>query len=578
MRYGQPAMGSLNWGPYGSQAFGQAGGAVQSYGQGWPGGYGGMGGFPGAGAHAQQGYNPEQTYGGAAQYDRPLQPAYPPSFYPGAPDQRQQQPSTLPQRPIMASSAFQYYPESRLQTTADGYTLSSAYAGTATSSGPSFDAVGPPTLTERDPVSRKGRKGAPGQSSGSGPQIVKCCKDDCSFTGSKKQVREHEEDRHLIYAPGREPKPWSGSLKPVDGAVIEGTGLALDTPEAVAKWIEERKKRWPSKKVVEEKDEEDRAEELAAKRVKLEMGGGAADVKRSLDAAGPLPPMLTDESDLSDSDEDDGPPEESTTMVEVMDAQMDDDLTTAGDHAGAREAEEEAVDALAEDAAAEASKKRFQVVCRHWRKGNCALGDDACPYLHEIPANAPPPPLPRRKRPAPPPPPHNPFARPAGYSDPFSLLEERDYQHLVSDVLQVIEFLGANDWLKSVEIRPGQLDEESGIEVLEDRKVEDQGATQEAHVDPKIESEVEDDSDEDLVITPVVKHAALIDETPSALMQTVDSIPSAQPAAVPPLTAPRLPTKAAASSALASLVADYGSDTDDEGEEESVAAALMGRA
>lgn len=36
-------------------------------------------------------------------------------------------------------------------------------------------------------------------------------------------------------------------------AVIEGTGIALDTPEAVARWIEERKKRWPSKKVVDEK-------------------------------------------------------------------------------------------------------------------------------------------------------------------------------------------------------------------------------------------------------------------------------------------------------------------------------------
>ena len=28
--------------------------------------------------------------------------------------------------------------------------------------------------------------------------------------------------------------------------------------------------------------------------------------------------------------------------------------------------------------------KRFQVVCRHWRKGNCALGDAECPYLHHV--------------------------------------------------------------------------------------------------------------------------------------------------------------------------------------------------
>jgi hypothetical protein len=50
-----------------------------------------------------------------------------------------------------------------------------------------------------------------------GPEVVRCCKDDCTFTGSRKAVREHEEDRHLIFAPGREPKPWNGSLKPIDG-------------------------------------------------------------------------------------------------------------------------------------------------------------------------------------------------------------------------------------------------------------------------------------------------------------------------------------------------------------------------
>jgi len=35
--------------------------------------------------------------------------------------------------------------------------------------------------------------------------------------------------------------------------LIEGTSVTLDSPEAVAKWIEERKKRWPSNKVVEER-------------------------------------------------------------------------------------------------------------------------------------------------------------------------------------------------------------------------------------------------------------------------------------------------------------------------------------
>ncbi|BGP28575.1 hypothetical protein JCM10296v2_000311 [Rhodotorula toruloides] len=624
MGYGQSVMGALNWGPYGGQAFGQAGGAVQSYGQGWARQYGGVGGFPGVDAPASNTYGPAQPYGGPAQYSQVPQSAYPPSFYPPSHDQRQQRPSALPQRPVASSSAHLNYPEVRPQTTGDGYTLSSAYAGPSTSTAPSYDTPGPSASTERDATSRKGRKGGPSQSSGGGPQIVKCCKDDCSFTGLKKQVREHEEDRHLIYAPGREPKPWSGSLKPVDGAVIEGTGIALDTPEAVAKWIEERKKRWPSKKVVEEKEkaraeriaagleapprergsrgrgrgrgqadlrgrgrgrggrggfvggreggeaqqgEADKADEPARKRVKMGNEGETADAKTAVQTEDP------DEADSDDSD--DGPPEQATTQVEAMDAEMDDDETVEEEGTGAEQAgEEELVQTLTEDAASEAPRKRFQVVCRHWRKGSCALGDD-CPYLHEIPANAPPPPLPKRKRPAPPPPPHNPFARPAGYSDPFSLLEERDYKHLVSDVLQVIEFLGANDWLKGVEIRPGQLDEESGIEVLEDRKVVEKSApTEEAVVEP----EVEDDSDDDLVITPIDEQGAPINVTPSARTATFAGAQPPQPRRTAALTTPSLPNKPAASSALASLVADYGSDTDEEEEEEKVAAALTGRA
>ncbi|PRQ76974.1 hypothetical protein AAT19DRAFT_12392 [Rhodotorula toruloides] len=443
MGHGQSAMGGLNWGPYGGQAFAQAGGAVQSYGQGWAGQYGGVGGFPGSGGPASQSYGAGQPYGYPAQYRQAPQSAYPPSFYHPSHDQRQQRPSALPHRPVAPSAAPQHYSEPRPQTTADGYTLSSAYAGPSTSSAPPYDTPLHSAQPERDPPPWKGRKSGPSQPSGGGPQIVKCCKNDCSFTGSKKQVREHEEDRHLIYAPGREPKPWSGSLKPVDGAVIEGTGIALDTPEAVAKWIEERKKRWPSKKVVEEKekaraeriaagleapprerggrgrgrgrgladvrgrgrgrggrggfvdgregaeapqDEEAKANEPARKRVKLEEEGETAEVKPSAQKAVHESPSVTDDSDGSDSDdEDDGPPEEATTKVEAMDAEMDDDEAVDEGGAGTEQVgEEENVDAPAEDAGAEAPKKRFQVVCRHWRKGNCALGDDACPYLHEV--------------------------------------------------------------------------------------------------------------------------------------------------------------------------------------------------
>lgn len=71
---------------------------------------------------------------------------------------------------------------------------------------------------------------------------------------------------------------------------------------------------------------------------------------------------------------------------------------------------------------------------------------------------------PKRKRPAPPAPPFNPFARP----DPFAQLAERDVAHVVSDVLYALEFFEKNAYLVGVEGRVGELDEEGGIEVLEE--------------------------------------------------------------------------------------------------------------
>lgn len=144
------------------------------------------------------------------------QPAYPSSFYP-------------------PPSYGGYQSMSMPLTTSEGYTLSSSY-------------VPPPLphrLTENDSGGRPAKKqktrgSRPQQQQQSSdrppiqihasvaavaqpprpppapavprePQLVECCKDDCTFKGSKKQVREHEEDRHLIFAPGREPKPWKGS-------------------------------------------------------------------------------------------------------------------------------------------------------------------------------------------------------------------------------------------------------------------------------------------------------------------------------------------------------------------------------
>ncbi|GAA5997299.1 uncharacterized protein JCM10292_000161 [Rhodotorula paludigena] len=643
--YGAPAHGSYGGGgpaahqlglhqPYGSGPYGAGQHpAPPQYGA------------PYSAPHGFQPAPPQAQYSASGSYQ---QSVYPPSFYPPG-SQHHQQPYPYPHHALTPASyggASQYHP----QTTDDGYTLSSTYSGPSSSTSRAGPSSSSSNKRPRAPAPSSSFIPAPAPASASATapappkrnEPTRCSLPECTFTGSKKQVREHEEDRHLIYAPGREPKPWNGSLKPAEGAVIEGTGIALDTPEAVARWIEERKKRWPSKKVVDEK-EKARAERVAAglEAPPRERGGrgrgrgrGQADMRGGFAARGrgrggyggsvgrdgegepAMKRAKVDESsgsssDSSDSSEDDssgsdsdeaseeeddddaGPPEEASTKRA--------DPAVAGVEGGVDKTADgyEAGRPVPGDAEGEGPgpQKRFQVVCRHWRRGNCSLGDELCPYLHELRANALPPPPPKRRRPAPPPAPHNPFARPASFADPFSLLEERDYRHLVSDVLQAIEFFGANDWLRGVEIRAGQMDEESGIEVLAEEQVgqaSDEGDVMMQEHDgadsaparvgievvntvapsaaPSAQPDALDTSNSTTAATP--RPSMLATEAPGrSVGEPSQSTPPAAPSTVVSSAVKPAPTPLGG---LGGLLADYGSDTDDEAEEESVAAALIG--
>ncbi|KAK4050453.1 hypothetical protein OIV83_003523 [Microbotryomycetes sp. JL201] len=379
---------------------------------------------------------------------------------------------------------------------------------------------------------------------------VKCSLDGCEFQGSSKQAREHEEDRHLIFAPGREPKPWSGKL--ATGVTIEGTSMSLDTPEAVAQWIEERKKRWPTNRLIAEKEAQ-RQERIAAgleapsgrggprgargargRGANLTRGARASAENRGrIGATAVSRQSAVDETQLaakaekndSDSDSDSS----SDSSEDSSDDEDDEDDENDGDELPEESSSKpsETVDgvALADDPLAEKAAvdwtavdgaiasdmqlDRKRVVCKFWRsKGGCGLGD-RCHFLHSLPDKSTqpskPPVVPTRKRPAPPAPPHNPFAR---SFDPFEQLQERDWQQVIENVLQVIDFLSENEWLKGVERRVGEMDEESGIEVLDEKK-EDDGAAIDRKADHVVEKAfaIEEDhdsaSDNELVITDV---------------------------------------------------------------------------
>ncbi|KAH9486851.1 hypothetical protein JR316_0000916 [Psilocybe cubensis] len=90
------------------------------------------------------------------------------------------------------------------------------------------------------------------------PGNNRCTHPGCTFSGSAKTVEIHMMDRHLIYPPGWEKRKkkseWDAdpSLKgkPIP---IQGTNVILDTPEVLAAWIAERKRRFPTANRVEDK-------------------------------------------------------------------------------------------------------------------------------------------------------------------------------------------------------------------------------------------------------------------------------------------------------------------------------------
>ncbi|PPQ88611.1 hypothetical protein CVT25_010187 [Psilocybe cyanescens] len=86
----------------------------------------------------------------------------------------------------------------------------------------------------------------------------RCTHPGCTFTGSAKTVQVHMMDRHLIYPPGwdkqKKKSEWDAdpSLKgkPIP---IQGTNVVLDSPEVLEAWIAERKRRFPTSSRVEDK-------------------------------------------------------------------------------------------------------------------------------------------------------------------------------------------------------------------------------------------------------------------------------------------------------------------------------------
>ncbi|KAG1755192.1 uncharacterized protein EDB91DRAFT_1042585 [Suillus paluster] len=141
---------------------------------------------------------------------------------------------------------------------AQGYTLSSTYMPQHPTGGTNVRHVSRNT-SSNVPVRTNDKRSdhTSGQAYASWYQSgnCRCIRQGCVFTGSKKSVEVHMMDRHFIFPPGWQKKDeWdtdpSLKGKPI---AIQGTSLILDSQEAIDAWIAERKNRFPTAQNVEDK-------------------------------------------------------------------------------------------------------------------------------------------------------------------------------------------------------------------------------------------------------------------------------------------------------------------------------------
>ncbi|KAJ9118666.1 hypothetical protein QFC22_003886 [Naganishia vaughanmartiniae] len=86
-----------------------------------------------------------------------------------------------------------------------------------------------------------------------------CVQEGCAFVGPSKDVDLHEQDRHLIYKERKVERSEEEEAALRGGGPappIPGTSIRLETEEDIAKWIAQRRARWPTASRVEEKEKE----------------------------------------------------------------------------------------------------------------------------------------------------------------------------------------------------------------------------------------------------------------------------------------------------------------------------------
>ncbi|CAO1614039.1 unnamed protein product [Sympodiomycopsis kandeliae] len=312
----------------------------------------------------------------------------------------------------------------------------------------------------------------------------------CAFrSNSQNAMILHKADRHLIYPPGgkeeldrldplliEERKEQARRAKKQQrqrqaqeegdaekqGAdimnTIPGLNISLSTPELVAQWIAERKKRWPSDKVVQKKVEEawDDSSRGQLSRDRQRQQRIMETNKRKHSEIEGDNDAKTNSPKKDDDDDDDGSSDSDSSSDSGSDSDSDSDSELSGSDAPS----EEPIGRGHDNGHIEqetSTTKPSQPVCHFFQQGRCSYGD-RCNKSHDVsqrpqatlnrqPASN----IPDNRRPRPRNPPQNPF-------EPRNLLHallKNEIRQHVSTVAQLTRFLVRNDFLKGVELQPG---------------------------------------------------------------------------------------------------------------------------
>lgn len=321
----------------------------------------------------------------------------------------------------------------------------------------------------------------------------------CLFkTNSSLTLTLHRADRHLIYPPGgkealdrmdpllieerkesqRRQKRQDGSRQTgkrpdedVEAAVmntIPGLNIALSTPELIQQWIAERKKRWPSEKVVQKKIEE--AWDDASRGQLFRSKRTAPQVEDSSQSKRPRPVPKQDGSNSSEDEDSEGS-SSSDSDSDASDAPSEEPIKRPHVEAATGEPTGTSIDGTKTGL----QSRDHRNLCRFFLQGRCNYGasckqshqepspdqndlskrDDVPNAIHSkaTPASS----VPSNRRPRPRPPPPNPF-EPRNLL--HALLRNEIAQH-VSSIAQVVRFLVRNDFLQDVELQAGDADKQA---------------------------------------------------------------------------------------------------------------------